>query len=80
MMDCRRGKWAAGLRCAAPSLLAAAAFAVASVMASAERDLPQIGIRESEREHLLSRVVNFLWNPDDSSYHHVWPVREVFSA
>ncbi|CAA7397371.1 unnamed protein product [Spirodela intermedia] len=59
------GKWVAGLRSAAPPLVAA--LSTAFVLASAEKSLPE------QEQHLLTRVVNFLWQPNDSSYHHVWP-------
>ncbi|XP_078439163.1 sulfite exporter TauE/SafE family protein [Wolffia australiana] len=63
------GKWMAGLRSAAPPLIAAVLMAAASLLTSAERDLPQ----PRDQPQLLSQIVNFLWQPDDSSYHHVWP-------
>lgn len=63
------GKWMAGLRSAAPPLVAA--FSTALVLVSAEKGLPE------QEHHLLARVVNYLWRPDDSSYHHVWPVKQA---
>ena len=51
---------------------------VASVLVSAERTLKQEssshdGSREVE-PGLMTKIVNFLWDPNLSAYEHVWPV------
>lgn len=70
------GKWLGGLKSVAPVTLS---FFMAAVMVSAERGLKRGVFRtgdvpEPEPGHLLLKVVHFLWQPDDSSYQHVWPV------
>ncbi|XP_059460669.1 sulfite exporter TauE/SafE family protein 3-like [Corylus avellana] len=65
------GKWWWGLRSVWMVLLN---FLLAIVFVSAERDL-RIGpstFNETQSTYLL-RAVNFLWQPDKSSYQHVWP-------
>lgn len=51
---------------------------VASVLVSAERALKEeSSSHDRSREvepSLLTKVVNFLWDPNLSSYEHVWPV------
>lgn len=58
-------------------ILIGLSFLVASVVVSAERNL----VRESKRNgedgretDYLLEFVNFLWQPNQSSYQHVWPV------
>lgn len=67
-----RGAVRRGLRSAA---VVALSFLLASALASAERHLL---MDSSESEETVSdyllKVVNFLWQPDKSTYEHVWPV------
>uniref|UniRef100_A0A1D1XW44 UPF0721 transmembrane protein ytnM n=1 Tax=Anthurium amnicola TaxID=1678845 RepID=A0A1D1XW44_9ARAE len=68
-------KWLVGLKSAAPVALS---FFMAAVLVSAERGtkrewLRAGGTQETEPDHLLTKLVHFLWQPDDSSYQHVWP-------
>lgn len=58
-------------------ILISLSFVAASVLVSAERNL----VRESTRNGTdggetgyLMEFVNFLWQPNQSSYQHVWPV------
>ncbi|KAK9273881.1 hypothetical protein L1049_018693 [Liquidambar formosana] len=52
-------------------------FLLASLFVSAERSLKQEVSRSNATEqagsHYLLKVVNFLWQPDQSGYQHVWP-------
>lgn len=71
-----RGKLLGGLKSAAPVALN---FLMAAVLVSAERRLKGDGIggeavQEAEPDQLLLKLARFLWQPDDSSYQHVWPV------
>jgi hypothetical protein len=71
------GKWWWGLRSVWMVLLN---FLLAFVLVSAERDL-RIGpstFNGTESSYFL-RAVNFLWQPLESSYQHVWPVMFQFS-
>lgn len=74
------GRWLGGVKSAAPVVLS---FLMASMMVSADRSMrregfPAVAVREAEPdEHLLLKFVHFLWQPDESSYHHVWPVRST---
>lgn len=68
-------KWS-GLRAVAMNLCS---FAMAFALVSAERSLKRGGERlngaavdESESSFLLG-AINFLWKPNRSGYHHVWP-------
>jgi hypothetical protein len=66
------GKWWWGLRSVWMVLLN---FLLAFVFVSAERDL-RVGpstFNGTQSTYFL-RAVNFLWQPDKSSYQHVWPV------
>ncbi|XP_058074343.1 sulfite exporter TauE/SafE family protein 3-like [Magnolia sinica] len=52
-------------------------FLLASVLVSAERNLKGMAstnekIEDAESDYLL-RFINFLWQPNGSSYQHVWP-------
>ncbi|XP_062165417.1 sulfite exporter TauE/SafE family protein 3-like isoform X2 [Alnus glutinosa] len=65
-------KWWWGLRSVWMVLLN---FLVALVFVSAERDL-RLGastFNATESTNYLLRAVNFLWQPDQSGYQHVWP-------
>ncbi|KAF8393376.1 hypothetical protein HHK36_021619 [Tetracentron sinense] len=58
----------------------ALSFLLASVIVSAERSLKQDSSRsnvteEVETDYLL-KVINFLWQPNQSGYQHVWPDME----
>lgn len=53
-------------------------FALAFVFVKADRGLKLeasrfIGTEEQGSNYVL-KAVNFLWQPDQSGYHHVWPV------
>lgn len=58
--------------------MAALTFLLASVLVSAERTQMRDASPSSESEETvldyLLKMVNFLWQPDKSSYEHVWPV------
>jgi len=48
-------------------------------MASAERSITRMevarfNVTEDPAQNFLTRVVNFLWQSEDTGYHHVWPV------
>lgn len=67
-----RGAVRRGVRSAS---VVALSFLLASALASAERHL----LRDSSESEVavsdyLLKVVNFLWQPDKSTYEHVWPV------
>ncbi|XP_068648358.1 sulfite exporter TauE/SafE family protein 3-like [Aristolochia californica] len=66
-----------GLRSVA---MVAVSFLLAFMLASAERNLMREPSQSSEVEDTnsdyLLKVINFLWQPDGSSYHHVWPDME----
>lgn len=57
-------------------------FALASIFVSAERSLKQESMSYNASEtsprgsdsDLLTSVLNFLWQGDESGYQHVWPV------
>lgn len=58
--------------------------ALAAAMAAADRGVrPAVAVGEAvEAEeiglsHYMLKVVNFLWRSDESSYQHVWPVKEL---
>uniref|UniRef100_A0A1D1Y2N0 Aluminum-activated malate transporter 13 n=1 Tax=Anthurium amnicola TaxID=1678845 RepID=A0A1D1Y2N0_9ARAE len=74
------GKWLGGVKAAAPVALS---FFMASVLVSAERSLKRGGFAVGEAQEavvpdqlLLKQLLQFLWQPDSSSYHHVWPDME----
>ncbi|CAO2825916.1 unnamed protein product [Amaranthus hypochondriacus] len=51
-------------------------FFMASMLVSAERKTLKSAnnvTSDSYSDYLLSQVVNFLWQSDESGYHHVWP-------
>ncbi|CAO2816838.1 unnamed protein product [Amaranthus hypochondriacus] len=55
-------------------LMASLSFLLASILVSAGRTLNSLNNPSSaSSDHLLSQFVNFLWRPDESGYHHVWP-------
>jgi hypothetical protein len=71
------GKWWWGLRSVWMVMLN---FLLAFLFVSAERDL-RIGpstFNGTESSYFL-RAVNFLWQPHESGYQHVWPVMFQFS-
>lgn len=74
-MAWRRGAEWVWLRSAA---MAGLTFLLASALVSAERTLMRDASPSSESEETVSdylvKVLNFLWQPDKSSYEHVWPV------
>lgn len=52
-------------------------FALAFAFVSAERGLKgniDSKTRESDEPSFFLRAVDFLWEPDQTGYHHVWPV------
>lgn len=53
-------------------------FALAFVFVKAERGLKieTLSFNGTERQdsNYLLKAVNFLWQPEGSGYHHVWPV------
>lgn len=53
-------------------------FALAFVCVKAERGLKIETLRfngtERQDSNYLLKAVNFLWQPEGSGYHHVWPV------
>ncbi|XP_009627765.1 sulfite exporter TauE/SafE family protein 3-like [Nicotiana tomentosiformis] len=60
-----------------PLLSISWSFLLAAIFVSAERSLRREAIAQSATElsdaDYLSTVVNFLWKPNESGYHHVWP-------
>ncbi|XP_057525091.1 sulfite exporter TauE/SafE family protein 3-like [Amaranthus tricolor] len=55
-------------------LMASLSFLLASVLVSAGRTLNSLNNPTfASSNHLLSQFVYFLWRPDESGYHHVWP-------
>lgn len=67
------GKWR-GLRSV---LMVSFNFLIAFVLVSAERGLKREFTRAPETEEGLSsyflKAADFLWQPDQSGYQHVWP-------
>ncbi|CAA7402737.1 unnamed protein product [Spirodela intermedia] len=77
-MERMGGKFLGGLKSVAPVALN---FLMAAVLVSADRRLKREGIageiiQEAEPDQLLLKLGRFLWQPDDSSYQHVWPDME----
>lgn len=69
-------KWIVIMR---PVLVVVWSFALASVFVSAERSFMKNGhLNEIDDEfdepNVLLKIKNFLWQPGQQSYHHVWPV------
>lgn len=64
-----------------PAVVTGLSFLLAEAVASAERgpkseasgDDSFVGKEMGASDYVL-RVVNFLWQPNESSYQHVWPV------
>ncbi|KAK9130931.1 hypothetical protein Sjap_011418 [Stephania japonica] len=46
---------------------------LAFVLVSAERRLKSNDVNEDSGEDLIPKILNFLWQSDESGYHHVWP-------
>ncbi|MQL81227.1 hypothetical protein Taro_013678 [Colocasia esculenta] len=74
------GRWLAGLRSAAPVALS---FLMAAIAVSADRSMKRGGfaveatvVEAGADEHFLLKFAHFLWQPDESSYQHVWPDME----
>lgn len=65
-----------------PLLSISWSFLLAAIFVSAERSLKREAIAQNATElsdaDYLSTVVNFLWKPNESGYHHVWPVKFWF--
>lgn len=71
------GKWGIILK---PVLPVVWSFLLASIFVSAERSLRNENPASTQNETgnsgspLLFRTLNFLWQPSESGYHHLWPV------